>query len=85
MDKSRCPPRRIPLPANLRFLEVTCHRCRRCDRHSVMKLVAQHGREIPLPELLALLSAKCPREPFEVWRDPCGAHFVGLAPWKLKK
>lgn len=78
-------PRRVLLPSNLRVLEITCDRCRRHDRHSVTQLVAQHGSKIPVTELLAMLSSNCPREPFAVWRDPCGAHFVGLAPWKLSR
>lgn len=79
MDESRQSPRHIPLPANLRVLEVTCHRCGRYDRLDVSKLAARYGSEMPLAELLSMLSAKCPREPFEVWHVPCGAHFVGLA------
>jgi hypothetical protein len=47
--------------ARLPFLEFACNRCDRRGRLSTARLVAEHGPDMPVPELLRILSADCPR------------------------
>jgi hypothetical protein len=40
-------------------LEVACEPCRRTGRYSVARLIAQHGPDAGLPDLLAFLTRSC--------------------------
>ena len=51
--------------------------CRRCDRRGVLRtdrLIAEHGPGIPVPALLRLLAADCPRMQADKMHDVCGVH-----------
>ena len=55
--------------------------CRRCDRRGVLRtdrLVAEHGAGIPVPALLRLIAADCPRMRADKMHDVCGVHMPGL-------
>ena len=39
----------------------------------------EHGREMPIPTLLRMLSADCPRRLAERIAEPCGVHLPQLA------
>lgn len=67
----------------LPVLEVACTRCERCGRLYTDRLIAQHSARMPLPTLLRILSADCPRRVAGLVHDPCGAHFPGLARVRL--
>ena len=69
--------------ALLLMLEVACSRCDRRGRLRTSRLVAEHGAQMPLPELLRILSADCPRRIAGQWHDVCGAHFPGLVRVRL--
>lgn len=69
--------------AQLPVLEVACTRCERLGRLYTDRLVAQHGANIPMPELLRLLSADCPKRLAGRWHDICGAHFPVLERLRL--
>jgi hypothetical protein len=43
------------------MLEVACARCDRHGRLRLDKLIAEHGPEMPLPELGVLRAGDCPR------------------------
>jgi hypothetical protein len=47
--------------ARLPLFEIVCNRCDRRDRLRTACLVAVHGAAVPMPDLLRVLSADCPR------------------------
>ena len=54
--------------------------CRRCDRRGVLRterLVSEHGPDMPIPALLRLLAADCPRMKADKMHDVCGVHIPG--------
>ena len=56
--------------------------CRRCDRRGVLRtyrLVSEHGPDMPIPALLRLLAADCPRMKADKMHDVCGVHMPGLS------
>jgi hypothetical protein len=60
-------------------LAVACTRCDRAGRYHMAKLIARHGPVFPVPELLRLLSADCPKRASVSAYDLCGAHFPELS------
>src|SRR3954454_5263822 len=51
--------------------------CKACPRHGVLrtdKLLADHGRNKPMPELLRLLAGDCPRLRATNLYDRCHVH-----------
>jgi hypothetical protein len=63
---------------HLVMLEIACSQCERNGRAAVDQLMAQHGPRMPIPTLLALLSADCPRRQAKKMHDVCGAHMPQL-------
>jgi hypothetical protein len=59
-------------------LAVACTRCYRAGRYHLAKLIDRHGSAFPVPELLRLLSADCPKRASVSAYDVCGAHFPEL-------
>ena len=56
--------------------------CRRCDRRGVLRterLVSEHGPDMPIPALLRLLAADCPRMKADKMADVCGVHIPALS------
>ena len=56
--------------------------CRRCDRRGALRtdrLVAEYGGGIPVPAMLRLLAADCPRMRADKMHDVCGVHMPGLS------
>ena len=49
------------LVGRLDVVEVPCNRCDRHGRLRLARLIAQHGPDMGVPELLRVLSADCPR------------------------
>jgi hypothetical protein len=67
--------------ARLSVLELACNRCNRHGRLRTARLVAEHGADLPVPELLRILSADClRRQAMERGQlaDVCGIHCPGL-------
>ena len=42
-------------------LEVRCSRCDQAGRVKLVKLMAQHGPDLPMPELAVRLATDCPK------------------------
>jgi hypothetical protein len=55
-------------------LELACGICERRGRFVMARLLRDHGLALPMPELLALLTADCPRRADPSVAEPCGAH-----------
>jgi hypothetical protein len=58
----------------LSVVDVACNRCGRHGRLDTARLVAEHGAEISVPELLQIVAADCPWMKAKGARDMCGAH-----------
>ena len=58
------------------WVEFACSRCSRHGRQQVGTLIIRFGPETPLPEVLAAISADCPRRLVlsQALSDPCGVH-----------
>ena len=72
----------VPLGAlvgRLVYLDVACTRCDRRGHLALTRLVSEHGAAFPLPSLLRVLAADCPRLCAHSIYDLCGAHYPGLA------
>ena len=54
-------------------LNVACYRCERAGRYRLDTLIAQHGLDFGIPQVLRLLSADCPSAPVSAY-DLCGIH-----------
>lgn len=67
------------LAGRIDLVEVACNRCPRRGRLRLSGLLDQHGPGMPVPELLRVLSADCPRQIADKMHDRCGAHLPGLA------
>jgi hypothetical protein len=63
---------------HLATLEIACNRCDRKGRAAVDRLMAEHGRFMPIPTLLTLLSADCPKPQAGKMHEVCGAHMPQL-------
>lgn len=61
--------------ARIDRLDVACNHC---GRLGLDRLVAEHGPDLPMPELLRLLSADRVRRQAGKTHDPCGVHFPQL-------
>jgi hypothetical protein len=60
-------------------LEVGCSRCGRAGRYPLAPLIERHGAAFPVPMLLLLLSADCPKRQSISVYDLCGVHCPELA------
>jgi len=60
-------------------LNIACNRCARRGRLRIPRLIAEHGADLPVPELRRIVASDCPRMMAEQMRDGCGVHFPGLA------
>jgi hypothetical protein len=57
-------------------IEFACNRCSRTGRLTVVGLLDRFGADAPMTEVLAALSADCPRRlnPSQALTDLCGIH-----------
>ncbi len=56
------------------------HKCSKCGRSGQSRkaaLIEKHGADVPLPDLLHMIGASCPKMD-AVGNDPCGAHYRDL-------
>src|ERR1700759_129636 len=65
--------------ARLELLEVACDRCGRRGVLLTDRLLAQHGYDLPMPELRRILAPDCPRMAAGQMHDPCGVRFPNLS------
>jgi hypothetical protein len=64
---------------HLAAVEISCNFCPRRGKASVVGLTHEHGGDMPIPDLLRLLSADCPRRQAARIAEPCGVHLPQLA------
>jgi len=57
------------------WVRLICERCGRSGQYKKQTLIAQHGEDIPLPDLREEI-AKCERA--RQMHDMCGVHYLGL-------
>lgn len=65
--------------ARASVLAVACTRCDRAGRYGMDTLIARHGPDFSIPELLRLLSAGCPKRASVSAYDLCGIHCPDLS------
>jgi hypothetical protein len=66
------------LRGRLAMLDVACRRCERRGRLRLDRLLAEHGPEMPLPELRMILAGDCPHAGSVSIYDKCRVHFPQL-------
>ena len=64
---------------HLATVDISCNFCPRRGTANVGRLMQEHGPSMPIPELLRLLSADCPRRQAARIAEPCGANLPQLA------
>jgi hypothetical protein len=70
---------------HLAAVHIACNFCPRQGKASIIRLMHQHGPEMPIPDLLRLLSHDCPRRRAASISERCGAHFPELSEIFVKK
>jgi hypothetical protein len=55
-------------------LTVGCTRCDRAGKYRLETLIARHGADFGIPDLLHLLSEDCPKRKSITVYDLCGVH-----------
>jgi hypothetical protein len=65
--------------ARLPTIDVACNRCERHGRLRTDRLVAEHGAGMPIPTLLRIIAADCPRMQAAQIHDVCGVHLPRLS------
>jgi hypothetical protein len=59
-------------------MRLACRRCERRGRYRVERLIAEHGRDVALPDLRNALAVGCPLVGHRA--TPCGVYYVDLVP-----
>ena len=59
------------------LVRLKCSKCGRSGQYRKAKLIEKYGRDIPLPELLHMIAADCPKMD-ALGNDPCGIHHRDL-------
>ena len=55
-------------------LTVACSRCERAAKYRLETLIARHGEDFGIPDLLRMLSDDCPKRKSVTIYDRCGVH-----------
>jgi hypothetical protein len=84
LDGLKLPPSGVRTLGDIaaQFPEKSVVSCNRCERRGVLRtarLLAEHGPNIPGPELSRILAADCPKMIEGKMHDVCGIHFPGLS------
>ena len=66
------------LIGKLDVLHVACERCGRKGRYAVARLIEQRGREVKVLDLLAEITADCPKKQAGNMGDLCAARCPDL-------
>jgi hypothetical protein len=64
---------------HLASVDIACSFCERRGKANISRLMREHGPEMPIPMLLRMLSADCPRRLAARIAEPCGVHLPALA------
>jgi hypothetical protein len=70
---------------HLATVHISCNFCSRQGKASIIRLMHEHGPDMPIPDLLRMLSHDCPRRLAARISEPCGAHLPELADIFVKK
>jgi hypothetical protein len=70
---------------HLTSVEVCCNFCPRRGKASVSRLMHEHGPDMPIPDLLRMVSHDCPRRLAACIAEPCGVHLPELAEIFVRK
>ncbi|MGE0716277.1 MAG: hypothetical protein AB7P02_12620 [Alphaproteobacteria bacterium] len=62
------------------LLHLACRKCPRRGRYGRERLLERYGPDVDLVDLLAAISADCPRRQATAGIDHCGAHYVDPGP-----
>ena len=60
-------------------LAIACSRCDRAGRYYLDTLIARHGPDLKIPQLLDVLSVDCPKRKSQSATDLCKIHCPRLA------
>ena len=60
------------------MVRLMCSKCGRSGQYRKAALIKKHGPDVPLPDLLHMIGASCPKMD-ALGNDPCGAHYRDLA------
>jgi hypothetical protein len=73
------------LVGKLNVLHVACDKCGRKGRYAVARLIEQRGRDAKVLDLLAEITADCPKKQAGNMSDQCAAPRgkLGLRAWQL--
>jgi len=66
-------------------LAVACSRCERAGKYRLETLIARHGADFGIPDLLRQLSDDCPKRKSITVYDRCGVHCPQLPSFFLGK
>ena len=61
-----------------RMLEVRCGKCTRSGRLRIDKLIDEHGRDMSLPDLRAILVGDCEHKTATRRKDECQVYYPQL-------
>jgi hypothetical protein len=67
------------LAGRLDRLNVACDKCGRRGRYALARMIEQRGRDGKLVDLLAEVTADCPKKQADNMGDQCAARFPDLA------
>ena len=70
---------------HLSAVNVACNLCPRQGKVSIIRLMQEHGPDMPVPDILRLLSHNCPRRLAARMNEPCGVHLPELSDIFAKK
>ena len=66
-------------------LTVACSRCERAGKYRLETLIARHGEDFGIPDLLRMLSDDCPKRKSVTIYERCGVHCPELPSFFLGK
>jgi hypothetical protein len=70
---------------HLAITHISCNFCPRHGKASVTRPMHEHGPDLPIPDLLRMLSHDCPRRLAARVAEPCGVYLPELADFFVKK
>jgi hypothetical protein len=70
---------------HLAAVHIACNFCPRRGKASIVRLMQEQGPDMPIPDLLRLLSHDCPRRLAARISEPCGVHLPELPEIFAKK